>query len=64
MSADGFKTFDVLLMINQDTGVLILCSSQAFHFAQGSIRSVVRRSHRDISLDSRASSTGSPVFVR
>ena len=58
MSANSFEHYDVLLMINQDTGVLYPCSSHAFHFAQGTIRSVVHRSHREVFLDSQGVLSG------
>ena len=55
MSAENPESYDVLLMINQESGVLYPCSSHAFHFAQGTLKSIVGRSYGNVFLDSLGS---------
>ena len=55
MNAENLERYEVLLMINQETGVLYPLSAHALHFAQGSLNSVKSRIQNELVLGSEGS---------
>lgn len=53
MGDKDLNSYDVLLMLNRETGALFPFSSHGFQFAQGSLRAMVRRNTHDMFLDSQ-----------